>query len=114
VVVNFKVVGLAPGLRLNPGSFGLSFIFWGKTIASIVAVVRVNPFSRDEQGCQMVYFQTKAPKIWKKILEALGTETVDKLYGHFEYISAIWYVSWPFGNFRQFGIFLFPVLVYCV
>jgi hypothetical protein len=38
-------------------------------------------------------------------------EKVDLFHGHFEYITAIWYILWPFGNlvaiwyiFQYFGI----------
>jgi hypothetical protein len=59
----------------------------------------------------MVYFQTKNPNLgifWK------AYEYVEKVgifYGQLEYISAIWYISWPFCNlvaileyFPLFGI----------
>jgi hypothetical protein len=33
------------------------------------------------------------------ILEGLGMEDVDKYCGHLEYITAVWYILWPLGNF---------------
>jgi hypothetical protein len=44
----------------------------------------------------MVYFQTK--KQFGSILEGLGMEKVGMFYCNMEYIMAIWYILWPFGN----------------
>jgi hypothetical protein len=47
------------------------------------------------------------------ILEGFGIERVGIFFGHLEYITAIWYVLWPFGNL--FAIWcISPVLVYYV
>jgi hypothetical protein len=47
----------------------------------------------------------------KNLATLLGIEKVDLFYGHLEFISAIWYNAWPFGNlvamwciFPSFGI----------
>jgi hypothetical protein len=63
--------------------------------------------------CQMVYFQTKNPALWK-ILEGLVMEGDGMFHGHWVYFTAnwyivcmaIWYILWPFGKF-------FPVWVCC-
>jgi hypothetical protein len=46
------------------------------------------------------------------ILEGLGMENVVKLYDHFEYFTAMWYILWQFGivcthlvYFSLFGMF---------
>jgi hypothetical protein len=41
------------------------------------------------------------------ILESLGMVNVGEFYGHLEYFTHFWYVSWSFGIF-------FPVLVCCI
>jgi hypothetical protein len=51
-----------------------------------------------EQGCQMVYFQTKNPK-FGYILEDLAMEDVCAFYGRLVYFTAILYILWPFGIF---------------
>jgi hypothetical protein len=33
-----------------------------------------------------------------KILEGFGMEWFGTFFGHFEYITAIWYNLWPFGT----------------
>jgi hypothetical protein len=33
------------------------------------------------------------------ILEGLKMEKVGKFCGHFEYLTVIWYILWPLGNF---------------
>jgi hypothetical protein len=45
------------------------------------------------------------------ILEGLEMEKVETFYGNFEYITAIWYILWPFAKlvviwsiFPRFGI----------
>jgi hypothetical protein len=65
-----------------------------------------------EQGCQMVHFQTKKSQ-FGKILEGFGMENFGIVYGHLEFITAIWYISWPFGNLVAIWYFS-PVFVYCV
>jgi hypothetical protein len=57
-------------------------------------------------GCQMVYFQTKNPNLTFGG-PSLGMENVDILYGHSEYITAIWYLFKPFGNFVAIW-YIFP------
>jgi hypothetical protein len=42
-------------------------------------------------------FKPKIP-IWVN-LEDLEMENVDVYYGHWEFITAIWYILWPFGIF---------------
>jgi hypothetical protein len=44
-------------------------------------------------------------------LEGLGNEKVGIFYGYLEYLTAIWYILWPFSNFlairyifHRFGI----------
>jgi hypothetical protein len=32
-------------------------------------------------------------------MESLGMKKVGIFYGHLKYITAIWYILWPFGNF---------------
>jgi hypothetical protein len=65
-----------------------------------------------EQGCQMVYFQTKNPNLgkfwrvldWKKFISFLwpfGT-----FYGYLGYFTTIWYILYSFVTFG-------PVLVSC-
>jgi hypothetical protein len=58
----------------------------------------------------MVCFQTKNPNLGK-FWRALEGKKIGIFYGHLEYISAIWYILWPFGNlvaiwsiFPRFGI----------
>jgi hypothetical protein len=51
----------------------------------------------------MVYFPTKVPHLskfwgaleWKRLVE---WKKVGILYGHLDYITAVWYILWPFGN----------------
>jgi hypothetical protein len=50
-----------------------------------------------EQGCQVVYFQTKNRNLGK-ILEVLGMKKVCIFIGHLEYITSIWYILSQFGN----------------
>jgi hypothetical protein len=45
------------------------------------------------------------------ILLGLGVENVGKFCGHLEYITAIWYILWPFGNVVLIW-YIFPVLVF--
>jgi hypothetical protein len=61
------------------------------------------------QGCQMVCFQTKNPK-FGYFLEGLLIGNVGILYDHLKYF--IWYNLWPFGigSLRSF-CYVFPVLV---
>jgi hypothetical protein len=56
-----------------------------------------------------IYFQTKNPNLGK-FLEALGMEKFGIFCAHLEYIKAIWYILWQFGNlaaiwyiFSRFG-----------
>jgi hypothetical protein len=51
------------------------------------------------QGCQMVYFQTKNP-----IFEGLAMEGVGISYVHLVYYTAIWYIcGYLVGIFLPFG-----------
>jgi hypothetical protein len=52
--------------------------------------------TRQNQGCQMVYFLTKNPNLG--ILECLWLENVGIFYWHLDYIKAIWYILWSFSN----------------
>jgi hypothetical protein len=45
----------------------------------------------------MVYFQTRNPNLGK-FCRALEWKNVGIFFGHLEYITAIWYILWPFGN----------------
>jgi hypothetical protein len=49
------------------------------------------------QGCQVVCFQTKQPNLGK-FCRALKRKKVGIFYGQLEYITAFWYILWPFGN----------------
>jgi predicted membrane-bound spermidine synthase len=49
-----------------------------------------------------------------QILEGLGMEKTGILYGYLEYIAAIWYILWLFGNLVTVRYIFSPVLVYCV
>jgi hypothetical protein len=64
-----------------------------------------------DQGCQMVYFQTKNPdsgKFWRaldwKLLIVLGP---------FVIFTYIWDILCPFGKFYAHLAYFFPVLVPC-
>jgi hypothetical protein len=63
-----------------------------------------------QQGCQMVYFETKK-FLFGYILQGLDMENFGTFYGRLEYITAMRYILWPFGNlvavwhiFPRFGI----------
>jgi hypothetical protein len=56
----------------------------------------------------MVYFQTKNTNSGL-YLEGFGMVNVGIFCGHLEYLTAIWYILWPFGTFCGH----FPVLVCC-
>jgi hypothetical protein len=49
-----------------------------------------------QQGCQTKYFQTKNTNL--SLHRRAQMEIVGILYGHLEYITAIWYILWQFGN----------------
>jgi hypothetical protein len=52
----------------------------------------------------MVSFQTKNLEFWR----AFEWKRLAYIfYGHLEYITAIWYIPWPFGNFVAMW-YLFP------
>jgi hypothetical protein len=70
-------------------------------------------FYSDEQGCQMVCFQTKNPKL-VKFWRVLLWEILVYFYDHLVYFTAIGNIFWPFGIycgiyiwyiFPRFGIF---------
>jgi hypothetical protein len=44
-----------------------------------------------QEGCQMVYFETKNPNSGK-FLRALKWKRFGIFYGHLKYITAIWYI----------------------
>jgi hypothetical protein len=54
--------------------------------------------SMDQQGCQMVYFETKKPNLGQ-ILGGLALEDVGTLYGHLVHFTSIRYIWWSFGIF---------------
>jgi hypothetical protein len=59
--------------------------------------LKVQPW-RSCQGCQMVYFQTKNSNFvtfWRALEWKM---LVHFIYAHLEYIAAIWYIVWIFGN----------------
>jgi hypothetical protein len=49
-----------------------------------------------------------------KIFEGIGVEKVDMFYGHLDYIMAIWYILWPFGNLVAILVHFTTFLEYCV
>jgi hypothetical protein len=46
----------------------------------------------------MVFFQTKNPKLGKFGIPLELKRLMYILGGHLEHITAIWYISWQFGN----------------
>jgi hypothetical protein len=64
------------------------------------------PLTAGDQGCRMVYFQTKNP-IWRALCRM---EYVCIFYDHLEYFMAIWYNLWPFGMVCGDMVY-FPILV---
>jgi hypothetical protein len=50
-------------------------------------------------------FSYQKSQVWY-ILGGLGMENIGILYGHLEYFTSIWYISWyvlwPFGIFSRF------------
>jgi hypothetical protein len=86
----------------------------------------------EQQGCQMVYFQTKNPNLrnfwmvlqWSMLAYFMAIWYILQLFGifysHWEYFTAIWYNLQPFGilyvhleyflvicyMFPRFGIFV--------
>jgi hypothetical protein len=48
-----------------------------------------------------------------KILEGLGMEKVGVFFIHLKYITAIWYILWPFGNLVAIW-YIFPPFWYIV
>jgi hypothetical protein len=63
------------------------------------------------QGCQMVYFQTKKPKLgkfrrvldWKLLICFIAIwnilQTFGTFYDHLVHFMTIWYILCPFGTF---------------
>jgi hypothetical protein len=49
------------------------------------------------QGCQIVYFQTKKPNM-DKFWRVLRMEKVGIFFGHLVHFMAIRYLFWPFSN----------------
>jgi hypothetical protein len=70
----------------------ISFRFYDGLISSLFHLV-FHFATAPNQGCQMVYFHTKI-LLWVNF----GEPWKRKLFGHLEYITAIWYILWPFGN----------------
>jgi hypothetical protein len=64
-----------------------------------------------EQGCQMVYFQTKNPNL-VKLWEYFAMKYDGQFYGHLVNFTATSYILWPFGIFLVILVF-FPVWVCC-
>jgi hypothetical protein len=44
-------------------------------------------------------------------MEGLGMKKVGIFYDHLEYITAIWYILWPFDNLAS-AWHIFPILVF--
>jgi hypothetical protein len=57
------------------------------------------------QGCQMVYFQTKNTNLGK-FWRALWWQIL-------VHLMPIWYILWPFGIFCGHLVYFSPVLVCC-
>jgi hypothetical protein len=65
-----------------------------------------------QQGCQMVYLQTKnfnLGKFWR----ALEWKIAGIIYDNLKYLTAIWYTLWPFGIYLNVIWYIFPLLVCC-
>jgi hypothetical protein len=92
------------------------------------------PFDqRADQGCQMVYFETKIPNLgkfgkflqYKMLLHFMAIRYILRpfgiFYGHLVYFIAIWYILLTFGIFCCHLVYRFnfslvyfpPILVYC-
>jgi hypothetical protein len=56
-------------------------------------------------------FSYQKSQFWYS-LEGLGMEIVGILYGHLEYFTTFWYMSWQFGKCRDHLVY-FTVLVCC-
>jgi hypothetical protein len=92
----------------------VSYLHW-PIQALVLLSTRFGTFNRSVcfvQGCQMVYFQTKNSnlgKFWRVLQRKMLVYFMSMFglfYGHWKYVTAIWYILWPFGLF-------FPVLVCC-
>jgi hypothetical protein len=55
--------------------------------------------SHTQQGCHIVYFQTKNPNLGKHCRALDLKMLICIFYGHLEYFMAIWDILWPFGTF---------------
>jgi hypothetical protein len=55
-----------------------------------------------DQGCQMVYFQTKI------IIEGLGMKNFDLFCCSLEYFTALWYILWQFGTLLGNLVYFYP------
>jgi hypothetical protein len=44
-----------------------------------------------------IFFKPKIP--FGRISEGPGMENVGIFHGHFEYLTALWYIVWPFVTF---------------
>jgi hypothetical protein len=89
-------------------------IFWAKLFQKSQPTcpnVLLDPDPCVQQGCQMVYFQTKYI-ILGKILEGLRSENVDKFYAHWEYFRDIWNIIWPLVTFCVHLVNYFPFWYY--
>jgi hypothetical protein len=64
-----------------------------------------------EQGCQMVYFQTKNCNLGK--FRKVCKENIGIFYGHFSLFTAIWNILWTFGIFCG-NLVYFPPCWYIV
>jgi hypothetical protein len=64
-------------------------------------------FFANKQECQMAYFQTQNPNLgkfwrvlqWKMLVYFMAIWST--------YITAIWYILWPFGVFYGFLVYLY-------
>jgi hypothetical protein len=52
------------------------------------------------------FFKPNIP-IWVNLGGAQGGKNVGIFYGHLEYITAVWYIFWPFGTFVAIW-YIFP------
>jgi hypothetical protein len=50
-----------------------------------------------------IFSDQKSP--FGRILEGPGMENVGIFYGHFEYLTALWYIVWPFVTFCDHTVY---------
>jgi hypothetical protein len=83
--------------------FVVYLVPWRMTKIQLVRLVgRMSKHSI--QGCQMVFFSNqKSP--FGHISEGPGMENVGIFHGHFEYLTALWYIVWPFVTFCDHTVY---------